>query len=116
MTQTLTVSVKASFVKKLYMFAKCDTTQSHFKLKASPCRAQWCSHSLEKKPKQMSLFKGHTVHYVAAHVFARASASSQFVMTPNSLCPLSILHLLANLVAEDLVPVNLGAGDGELSA
>lgn len=26
------------------------------------------------------------------------------------------MHLLANLVAEDLVPVDLGAGDGELSA
>lgn len=62
----------------------------------------------------MSLFKGHTVRYVAAHMFARASAS--LCCNPNCLRPLSILHLLADLVAEDLVPVNLGAGDWELSA
>jgi len=31
------------------------------------------------------------------------------------LCPLSVLHLLANLVAEDLVPVDLGACDGQLA-
>lgn len=35
---------------------------------------------------------------------------------PNRLCPLSVLHLFANLVTEDLVPVDLGAGDRELSA
>lgn len=29
---------------------------------------------------------------------------------------LRVVHLLADLVAEDLVPVDLGAGDGELSA
>lgn len=64
----------------------------------------------------MSLLAGHTVRNIASHMFARASASPQFFMNPNSLGPLSTLHLLANLVAEDLVPVNLGAGDWELSA
>lgn len=65
----------------------------------------------------MSLLEGHTVRYVASHMFARASASLQLVCRDtSSLCPLSILHLFANLVAEDLGPVNLGAGDWELSA
>lgn len=34
----------------------------------------------------------------------------------SSLRLLGVLHLLADLVAEDLVPVYLGAGDWELSA
>lgn len=51
---------------------------------------------------------------------ARASASLPRIATPTaSLAPpffLRVVHLLADLVAEDLVPVDLGAGDGELSA
>lgn len=39
-----------------------------------------------------------------------------FVITLSSFCPLSVLHLLADLVAEDLVPVDLHAGDWQLSA
>lgn len=65
----------------------------------------------------MSVLAGHTVRYVASHVCASISFSPiLLVVTQNSLSPLSVLHLFANLVAEDLVPVNLGAGDRELSA
>lgn len=37
-------------------------------------------------------------------------------MTSPPYRPLLVVHLLADLVAEDLVPVDLGAGDRQLSA
>lgn len=77
------------------------------------------SHSLEQKLKCLFFFLlGHTVQFMLHHTFARASASLCFVLVvkANSGCPLGALHLFADLVAEDLVPVDLGAGDGKLSA
>lgn len=66
----------------------------------------------------MSLSGGHTVCYVASNMFARAIGFFLIFAcrNPSGLRPLRILHLFANLVAEDFVPVDLGAGDWELSA
>lgn len=58
------------------------------------------------------------IQYVMLHHtgFCASISFSSVCRDPNSLCPLSILHLFANLIAEDLVPVNLGASDWELPA
>lgn len=50
----------------------------------------------------------------ACGVLSAGSALEQKEEEPVRL--LSVLHLFADLVAEDLVPVDLGASDGQLSA
>ncbi len=50
----------------------------------------------------------------ACGVLSAGSALEQKEEEPGRF--LSVLHLFADLVAEDLVPVDLGASDGQLSA
>lgn len=92
------------------------TTQCKFIIKASPLNAQRKLSLSGKTPTNVCFRRTYSTLCCITHLCASISFSPiQFVVTPAD-CPLSILHLLANLVAEDLVPVDLGAGDWELSA
>lgn len=69
-----------------------------------------------KPQRTVSLRRTKGTLYCITLGFCMSVGVSLIRCSPNRLCFLSVLHLLADLIAEDLVPVNLGAGDRELSA
>lgn len=68
-----------------------------------------------ESPKKMLLwFRNHLLG-IGPHLFVFCFLHTDVSYSSN-VSALSILHFFANLVAEDFVPVNLGAGDGQLPA